>query len=97
MKPAILKMAVNDLRDIHGYLSQFGQVPPRKLRESFEKFCDAVLSMPYMYGKYEYNADYRKAVIEYGYLVFYKVEEGNNRVYIHRVLNGKREVTSLLE
>lgn len=97
VKPFILKLARDDLKEIHDYLSEFGATPQRKFRKSFENFCTYVESMPFIYSQYEQNPKYRRAVIEYDYLVFYQVEERSNRVRIFRVLHGKRDITHLLE
>ena len=97
MKIVLLKPAINDLKEIRAYLSDFGEAPPRKFRESFEKFCGRVSDMPYMFNQYEHNPVYRKAVIVYDYLVFYRVDESNNTVKVYRVLHGKRNIEPLLE
>ena len=95
-KIAVLSLAQNDLREIHEYLSEFGENPPKKFRESFEKFIEQVSNMPYMFSEYKYNSDYRKAVIIFEYLVFYRVYEHKNEVKIFRVLHGKREAEVLV-
>jgi len=97
MKPAVLKLARDDLKEIRERLSEFGAKPPKKFRESFEKFCILVENMPYLYSRYEPNPKYRRAVIEYDYLVFYQVEESSERVKVYRVLHGKRDIEILLE
>ena len=96
MKPVILKLARDDLREIHERLSEFGADPPKKFRKSFEKFCVQVARAPYIYSQYVHNSEYRRAVIEYDYLVFYKVEEPTGRVKVFRVLHGKRDIAPLL-
>jgi len=73
MKPIILKLARDDLKEIRDRLSEFGVNPPRKFRESFEKFCSRVEGNSYIYSQYEVDSRYRRAVIEYEYLVFYQV------------------------
>ena len=95
MKPVVLKLARDDLKEIRDRLSEFGASPPIKFRESFEKFCTQVENMPYMYSQYENNLKYRRAVIEYDYLVFYQVEDESERVKIFRVLHGKRDISSI--
>jgi len=95
-KIAVLSFAQNDLREIHGYLSTFGENPPRKFREGFEKFVELVSNMPYMFGEYTYNPKYRRAVIIFEYLIFYRVDERNGEVKIYRVLHGKREAEVLI-
>lgn len=97
MKVAILRLAKDDLKEIHKYLSEFGKNPPEKLRESFEKFCIQVSDTPYMYSQYKYNPIYRKAVIAYDYLIFYQVDEDNSTVKIYRVLYGKRNTETLFK
>jgi len=42
MKPIILKLARDDLMEIRDRLSEYGVGPPKKFRESFEKFCTNV-------------------------------------------------------
>jgi len=99
MKPIVLRPARDDLKEIRDRLSEFGDRPPKKFRESFEKFCINVNDMPYMYAQYELIPKYRRAVIEYDYLVFYQVEENNGakRAKIFRVLHGRRDVPALLD
>ena len=97
MKVYILKLARNDLQEIRLYLSDFGENPPTKFRDSFEKFCSQVSDMPYIFGQYGQNPLYRKAVIVYDYLVFYRVDENKNIIKIYRVLHGKRNIGVLLE
>ena len=75
MNPIILSLAKNDLREIRERLSAYGENPPKQFRADFEKFIGHVSNMPYMFSEYEYNPIYRRAVIAYGYLVFYQVEE----------------------
>ena len=76
---------------------EFGEIPPNKFRESFEKFCGLVADMPYMFAAYEHNLKYRKAVIIYDYLIFYQVDEKKNTIKVYRVLHGKRNTAPLLE
>ena len=97
MRISILRLAGNDLREIREYLSAFGESPPRKFRESFEEFCVKVTNMPYMFNVYEHNPIYRRAVIIYGYLAFYQVDEKNGIVKTYRVLHGKRNIMPLLD
>jgi plasmid stabilization system protein ParE len=97
MKLSVLSLAKNDLKEIRLFLSGYGESPPKKFRDSFEKFCAQVVSMPYMFSQYEYNQDYRRAVIVFDYMVFYKVDEGKGRVMVYRILHSKRNVTPLLD
>jgi plasmid stabilization system protein ParE len=84
------------LYDIHRYLSEYGDSPLGKFRESFEKFCIQVSDMPYMFGQYEQNPRYRKAVIVFGYLVFYRIDDDDGTIKVYRVLRGKRNTAPLL-
>ena len=93
---AVLTFAQNDLREIHEYLSNFGENPPKKFRESFEKFIEQVSNMPYMFSEYGRNPNYRRAVIIFEYLIFYRVDEENNIVKIYRVLHGRRNIKDII-
>ncbi|WP_313164724.1 type II toxin-antitoxin system RelE/ParE family toxin [Sedimentibacter sp.] len=96
MKISILRLAKDDLKEIHIHLSGFGEKPSEKFRESFKKFCTNVKDNPNMYGQYKYNPVYRKAVILYDYLIFYQADEDNNTVKIYRVLHGKRNTENFI-
>jgi len=90
MKLLISKLARDDLKEIRTYLSGFGEAPPKKFRESFEKFCIQAAEMPYSFGRYRHNQNYRRAVIAFDYLVFFQIEERGDTVKVCRVLHGKR-------
>ena len=47
--------------------------------------------MPYMFSEYKHNSNYRKAVIIFEFLIFYRVDERKSEVKIYRVLHDKRE------
>ena len=97
MKPIILKLAKDDLREIYEQLFEYGMNTQKNFRESFEKFCILVENMPYIYSRYEPNPKYRRAVIEYGYSIFYQVDDLNRRVKVYRVLHGKRDIKNHLD
>lgn len=97
MRLSVLRLAKSDLKEIHLRLSEYGETPTKKFRESFEKFCAQIVNMPYMFEQYEYNPSYRRAVIVYDYLVFYKVDESKGVIKVYRVLHGKRNIEPLLD
>jgi plasmid stabilization system protein ParE len=97
MKVSVLSLAKNDLKEIRLFLSEYGENPPEKFRESFEKFCAQVVDMPYMFSQYEYITSYRKAVIAFDYLVFYRIDESKGKIMVYRVLHGKRNIAPLLD
>lgn len=94
MKISILKLAHADLKEIREYLSEFGENPPKKFRKSFKDFCNLVTTFSLMHPEYEHNTNYRKAVLIFDYLVFYKVEENN--ILIYRVLHGMRDIENII-
>ena len=97
MKPIILKLARDDLKEIHERLIEYGNNPSKKLKDSFKAFCSNVTTMPYMYPIYDQNPKYRKAIIEYDYLVFFQIDKNKDRAMIYRVLHGKRDIVSILD
>jgi len=98
MKPIILKLARDDLKEIHERLLEYGNNPLKKLKDSFKSFCNNVTTMPYMYPIYDQNPKYRKAIIEYDYIVFYQIDKKEKKeiAMIYRVLHGKRNIVSIL-
>jgi len=99
MNPIILRLARDDLKEIHNRLVEFGNIPPKKFRDSFTAFCANITGMPFMYPEYELNSKYRKAVIIYDYIVFQQIEKTNNKniAKIYRVLHGKQDILPLLD
>ena len=93
---AITSLANNDLREIHEYLSDFGEITLKKFKESFEKYIDRVSSMPYMFGEYEYIPNFRKAKLAYEYLAVYRVDERRKEVNIYRILHAKINIVDLI-
>ncbi len=82
-----LPLAVQDLRDIAEYLSQFYPgTAPRVLRTIRDKIAN-LKDMPEVYERYEQEPDYRKLLVEQ-YLVFYQVQDEKQIVEIHRVLRA---------
>jgi len=96
-KSKILNIARNDLKEIRDYLSEFGSTPKSKLKESFYQYMKNISDNPYIYPEYEENKKYRKAVIQYEYLVFFTVDENNKTVKTERVLSSKRNVKNILD
>ena len=88
----ILKTAITDIKEIHDTLNEYGNEPQHKFRLSFNKFCDQVVTHPFMYPVYQHALDYRRAVLEYDYLLFYKVDEKAGLIKIYRVVHNKRNI-----
>jgi len=96
MRISVSKLARDDLREVHEYLSEFGEGPPEKFRDYFEKFCSQIVDTPYMFSQYEYNLDYRKAVAVFDYLILYRVDVSKDKILVYRVLHGKRNIRPLI-
>ena len=89
-------LANADFFQICESLKEYGKTPVEIFVESFEKFIDNVTAMPSMYPQYR-NTKYRKAVIEYNYIVFYKLDKKEKMVKVCRILNGKQNIDNLLQ
>ena len=92
----LLEIAENDIDEICEYLSQFYPSTPGKFLNSLNEDFNNVSLNPYMYPIYEYNNEYRRIVTS-DYLVFYKIDEENNLVRVYRILNGKQNISTILE
>ncbi|MCL2774867.1 MAG: type II toxin-antitoxin system RelE/ParE family toxin [Oscillospiraceae bacterium] len=93
---AVLRLASNDLFEIHEYLTNLGENPLKKFKDSFDKFIEQVSGMPYMFSEYERDPKYRRAALAFEYLVFYRVDKQKNTVKIYRVLHGRRNIENLI-
>ena len=92
----VLKSAIWDLKEIHETLNGFGELPVNKFRLSFEKFSTQVTATPFMCPIYAHAPTYRRALLEYGYLLFYQVNEVDHVVEVYRVLHGKRNASEII-
>lgn len=84
-----------DVLTIADYLSEY----PKKARRLFEQVDKALLDvaqMPRMYPMYEDNPLFRKIVV-LDYLVFYKIDEANHIVEVHRLIYGEMDLKKQLE
>ena len=95
-KISYLPLAVQDLTDIAQYLSGFyPKTAPRVLREIRERI-ERLSTTPNMCEEYEHDTSYRKLVAD-KYLVFYRVQDVQQIVEIHRVLRGSWNLPQYLE
>ena len=92
----LLNLAESDLDEICRYLSRFYPGTPGRFLDALEKDFDSISFNPNMFPKYEYNSEYRKMVTD-DFLVFYKTDEVNKKVYIYRILHGKRSIGTILK
>lgn len=84
-----------DVLTIADYLSEY----PKKARHLFEQVDKALLDvaqMPRMYPMYEDNPLFRKIVV-LDYLVFYKIDEANHIVEVHRLIYSEMDLKKQLE
>jgi plasmid stabilization system protein ParE len=83
--------ALLDQEDIVRYLSRYYPDTPRRFREALDARLSALADMPYMYPAYDKNPAYRKMVVS-DYLVFYKVNDAERTIELHRILHGSRDL-----
>ena len=93
MKYTLLYMdlALQDLRSIKNYLSEFYPGTWPRFSEKLQADSLSLTSMPYMCEAYRYNSEYRCMLVD-DYIVFYKVSETEKTVCIHRILHGSRDI-----
>ena len=86
--------ADRDLLAIYDILEEY---PQKRLRIflKLDDYLDKLTYMPKMYQAYEDAPEYRRIVIE-DYLVFYKVDETNRTIEIHRILYGRMDIQKQL-
>ena len=91
-----LPLAVQDLNEIARYLSGFyPNTASRVLKELREKITK-LGATPKMCEVYRLDPAYRRLVVDQ-YLVFYRVNDENKIVEIHRVLRGAWNLPQYLE
>ena len=95
-KVKYLEIAKEDKEKIKQYLSQFYPNTPGKFIEKLKDCIKNLKEMPYMYSEYEHYPSYRRAIAG-NYLVFYKVNEYEKTVEIHRILPGMWDIARYFE
>jgi plasmid stabilization system protein ParE len=83
--------ALLDQEDIAEYLSRYYPGTPRRFRSALDDRLNALSDMPYMYPAWEGNPAYRKMGVS-NYMVFYKVNDAERTIVIHRILHGSRDL-----
>ncbi len=100
-KLIVAKPAENDLADILQYISKDLSAPraASDFLDEVLKCYDNVSENPLMYALCDNDRlkskKYRKAIIK-NYIMFYRVDEMSNTVYIMRFIYGRRDYISLL-
>ncbi|MDR1099836.1 MAG: type II toxin-antitoxin system RelE/ParE family toxin [Treponema sp.] len=86
-KLKFLESAKDDKEEIKKYLNRYYPGTVKNFIKKLKNCIENIEETPYMYPKYEYYPNYRKAVVG-NYLVFYKANEENKTVEIQRILPG---------
>lgn len=100
-KLVVSKPAEKDLADILQYISKDLSAPKAAsdFLDEVLKCYDNVSANPLMYALCDNDRlkvqEYRKAIIK-NYIMFYRVDETNNTVYIIRFVYGRRDYINLL-
>ena len=91
-----LPLAVRDLHEMADYLSGFYPGTAGRVLRELETKIARLGELPYMYEAYPPDPSYRRLVADQ-YLVFYRVEEAEQTVQIHRVLRASWDLPRYLE
>jgi plasmid stabilization system protein ParE len=83
--------AYDDIENIVVYLQQYYPSTPARFLTALEERIRAIKDMPYMYPVWEGNPAYRKMGV-LKYLVFYKVNDAERTIVIHRILHASRDL-----
>ena len=85
----------SDLIDFISFLENFPRKAGRIL-EKIDKLLIGLAHAPEMYQVYEDLPVFRKISVE-DYLIFYKIDEANKVVEIHRLIYGRMDIKSHLQ
>jgi len=90
-----LPLSVTDLEDIKEYLSQYYESTVANFFNLLKEKISRLKNFPHSCPKYEDAPDYRRLVVG-DYLVFYKVNEDEKSIEIHRILHGSQQIQNRL-
>ena len=85
----------NDLAAVEDYLSQFSETAFSRFKDMLYDRIERAKDMPMMYAAYPYAPEYRHIVIN-KYVVFYRFQEDENTIYMHRLLHGAQNIPDYL-
>jgi len=87
-----LPEAQADAEEIRQYLLQFYENTPRKFFALLKTKINNLKSNPYLYSRHKERKSYRKFTVK-DYLVFYKVNDEQQIIEIHRIIHGSRDIS----
>ena len=76
---------------IKAHLDQFSQPAAKRLFGKIRSRMELVKHNPYMYKAYNRRPQFRVMVVD-DYLVFYKVDDEEKTIEVHRVLHGMMDI-----
>ncbi|WP_455089450.1 type II toxin-antitoxin system RelE/ParE family toxin [Peptoanaerobacter stomatis] len=91
----------NYLKDILYYISHNIDAPftALELLDDIEITVSSLSTMPYRYGlvddTYLLHKEFRKCLVK-NYIIFYKIDEENKTILIHRILHSKQNWIDIL-
>lgn len=100
-KLVITKNAENDLDDILQYISNELAAPKAasNFLDNVVKCYENISLNPKLYAICDNNRlrakEYRKAIIN-NYIMFYRVDENNKKIYVMRFIYGRRDYINLI-
>jgi len=95
-EPVFLPSVDFDMMEAEAYLTEFSPAAADKLADSFEQNINDLIDHPFMYRVYEDRPYFRCMPLVYDYLCFYHVDDKANKIEIHRVLRGMRDISNIL-
>ena len=90
------ELSLQDIGSIALFNSQFSQKFQKKVIDNLKTKIEALSKNPCKAPDYEYNPRFKKLIVMH-YLVFYKVNDSEKIVEIHRVLHSARNVFDILD
>jgi len=94
-KVIYLPIANRDIIRIDNALTEYPNKAKRIFKEMDSKVTD-LEDMPYIWPVYQEKPEYRRMILE-DHLLFYKVDDGEHKVRIYRVLFDKMDIPEYLE
>jgi plasmid stabilization system protein ParE len=88
-------LPLEDKRNIKTYLGRFYPSTPKKFIAALKAKIAAVKEMHVMYPVYADNPAYWKITVS-NYLMFYKINEAQKTVEIHRILPGSWDLARIM-
>jgi len=90
MKVVYAERAKADIGDIYDAIAVENARAARRVEDRIRKACEGLSDFPYVAAATDEPGVFRLPLVRYPYTIFYRIDEGRDRIEIARVVHSRR-------